>query len=74
MLSFANLHLYFRAYVIGTASFIQNRSYINKIFFITPYEILNNRKPNVKFFHMIGSMCFIFNSKEHHNKFDANSN
>nr|AGM34082.1 hypothetical protein [Lactuca sativa] len=42
-----------------------------KRFSITPYEILNNRKPNVKFFHMFGSRCFIFNSKENRNKFDA---
>lgn len=30
---------------------------------------LNNRKPNVKIFHVFGSMYFLFNSKEHRNKF-----
>ena len=27
--------------------------------------------PNVKFFHVFSSRCFIFNSKEHRNKFDV---
>ena len=29
------------------------------------------RKPNVKFFNVFGSRCFIFNSKEHRNIFDV---
>lgn len=52
------------------ACFIQNHSCINKRFLITPYGILNNRKPNVKFFfHVFGFRCFLYNSKEHRNKF-----
>ena len=71
MLSFASLPLYFWADAIAAACFTQNRSYLNKRFSLTPYEIINNRKPNVKFFHVFGSRCFIFNSKEHRNKFDV---
>ena len=71
MLSFASLPLYFRADAIAAACFTQNRSYLNKRFSVTPYEILNSRNPNVKFFHVFGSRCFIFNSKEHRNKFDV---
>ena len=56
---------------IAAACYTQNRSYLNKRFSITPYGILNNRKPNVKFFHVFGSRCFIFNSKENRNKFDV---
>jgi len=59
MLNFANLPLYFWADAINTANFTQNRSYINKRFDKTPYEILNKRKPNVKFFHVFGCRCFI---------------
>ena len=71
MLSFASLPLYFWADAIAAACFTQNKSYLNKRFSLTPYEIINNRKPNVKFFHVFGSRCFIFNSKEHRNKFDV---
>ena len=54
MLSFASLPLYFWADAIAAACFTQNRSYLNKRFTLTPYEIINNRKPNVKFFHVFG--------------------
>ncbi|KAI3766946.1 hypothetical protein L2E82_17026 [Cichorium intybus] len=70
MLSFAKLRLNFWADAIATACFTQNRSTINKRFLLTPYEILNKRKPNVKFFHVFGSKCFIFNSKEKRVKWD----
>ncbi|KAL4564910.1 hypothetical protein LXL04_028986 [Taraxacum kok-saghyz] len=69
MLNFAALPLYFWAEAILCACFTQNRSYINKRFLITPYEILNNRKPNVKFFHVFGSRCFLYNTKDQKNKF-----
>ncbi|KAL4579910.1 hypothetical protein LXL04_016080 [Taraxacum kok-saghyz] len=62
MLKFAALPLSFWAEAILTACFTQNRSYINKRFSITPYQILNKRKPNVKFFHIFGSRCFLYNT------------
>jgi len=36
----------------------------------THYKIINKRKPNVKFFHVFGSRCFLLNSRERHSKFD----
>ncbi|KAL4590759.1 hypothetical protein LXL04_003702 [Taraxacum kok-saghyz] len=69
MLNFAALPLYFWAEAILYAYFTQNRTYINKRFSITPYEILNNRKPNVKFFHVFGSRSFLYNTKDQKNKF-----
>ena len=71
MLSFANLILYLWTGAISTACFTHNRSFINNGFLITPYKILNNRKPNVKFFHVFGSMCFIFIPNENRKKFDV---
>ena len=47
MLNFVDLPLYFWADAILTACFTQNRSYINKRFNMTPYVIINNRKPNI---------------------------
>ena len=71
MLSFASLPLYFGADVVATTCYTQNRSLLNKRLSITPYEILNNRKPNIKFLHVFRSRCFIFNSKENRNKLDV---
>lgn len=70
MLSFTSLPLYFWANAITAACYTHNRTFLNKRFSITPYEILNNHKPIVKFFHVFGSRCFVFNSKENQNKFD----
>ena len=38
---------------------------------MTPYEIINNRKPNVKCFHVFGARCFIYKTKDQKIKFDA---
>lgn len=68
---FASLPLYFWADAIAVACYTQNWSLLNKRFTITPYGILNIRKPNIKFFHVFSSRCFIFNSKENRNQFDV---
>ncbi|KAI3499670.1 hypothetical protein L1887_35474 [Cichorium endivia] len=73
MLNFANLPLTFWAEAISTACFVQNRSIINKRLKMTPYEVLNKRKPNVKFFHIFGCRCFIKNNKDHLGKFAPKS-
>nr|GEW81326.1 hypothetical protein [Tanacetum cinerariifolium] len=41
------------AEAITTACFTQNRSIIHKRFDKTPYELINKRKPNIKFFRVI---------------------
>ncbi|KAI3496684.1 hypothetical protein L1887_39055 [Cichorium endivia] len=61
------------AEAISTACFTQNRSYLHKRFHITPYEVLNRRKPNVKFLHIFGCRCFILNLKDHLTKFNDKS-
>ena len=71
MPSLMNLSLYLWAEAIGIASFTQNRSLLSKRFCIIPYEVLIKRKPNVKFFHVFSSRCFILNSNEQRNKFDV---
>ncbi|TLX69460.1 transposase family protein, partial [Labilibacter sediminis] len=73
MLNFANLPLYFWAEAIATACFTQNRSYLHKRFNITPYEILNKKKPNLKFLHIFGSRCFIMKMNVTQNKFSSKS-
>nr|GEX65346.1 retrotransposon-related protein [Tanacetum cinerariifolium] len=62
MLTFANLPLFLWAEAIATACFTQNRSIIYKRFDKTPYELINKRKPNIKFFYVFGCRCYLFNN------------
>nr|GEZ94617.1 hypothetical protein [Tanacetum cinerariifolium] len=55
MLSAANVPLFFWAEAIATTCFTQNHSLIIPRHEKTPYHIINDRKPSVKFFHIFGS-------------------
>nr|GEU47124.1 hypothetical protein [Tanacetum cinerariifolium] len=59
MLSTAKVPLYLWAEVIATSCFTQNRFLVIPRHEKTPYHIINNRKPSVKFFHIFGSLCYI---------------
>nr|GFA96345.1 hypothetical protein [Tanacetum cinerariifolium] len=52
------------AKAIVIACFTQNRSIINKRFDKTPYELMNKRKPNIKFFRLFGCRCYLLNDYE----------
>nr|GEW29761.1 retrovirus-related Pol polyprotein from transposon TNT 1-94 [Tanacetum cinerariifolium] len=52
------------AEAIATACFTQNHSIIHKSFDKTPYELMNKRKPNIKFFHVFGCRCYLLNDYE----------
>nr|GFC47103.1 integrase, catalytic region, zinc finger, CCHC-type, peptidase aspartic, catalytic [Tanacetum cinerariifolium] len=54
MLTFTNLPSFLWAEAIAIAGFIQNHSIIHKHFDKTPYELINKRKPNIKFFRVFG--------------------
>nr|GEX37662.1 uncharacterized mitochondrial protein AtMg00810-like [Tanacetum cinerariifolium] len=64
MLTFAKLSLFLLAEAIVTACFIQNSSIIHKRFDKTPYELMNKRKPNIKFFRVFGCRCYLLNDYE----------
>nr|GEU54208.1 hypothetical protein [Tanacetum cinerariifolium] len=61
MLTFVNLTLFLWAEAITTACFTQNHLIIHKRFNKTPYELINKRKPNIKFFHVFGCGCYLLN-------------
>nr|GEX33169.1 putative LRR receptor-like protein kinase [Tanacetum cinerariifolium] len=61
MLTFANLSLFLWAEAIAIACYTQNRLIIHKRFDKTPYELMNKRKPNIKFFHVFGCRCYLPN-------------
>nr|GEX89368.1 retrovirus-related Pol polyprotein from transposon TNT 1-94 [Tanacetum cinerariifolium] len=70
-LTFANLPLFLWAEAIATTCFTQNRSIINKCFDKTPYELMNKRKPNIKFFRVFGCRCYLLNDYEDVRKLKA---
>nr|GFB33312.1 hypothetical protein [Tanacetum cinerariifolium] len=59
------------AEAIATACFTQNRSIIHKRFEKTPYELMNKRKPNIKFFRVFGCRCYLLNDYEDVGKLKA---
>nr|GEY40433.1 Gag-Pol polyprotein [Tanacetum cinerariifolium] len=59
MLSAAKVSLFFCAKAIATTCFTQNRSLVIHRHEKTPYNIINDWKPSVKFFHIFGSLCYI---------------
>nr|GFB18189.1 retrovirus-related Pol polyprotein from transposon TNT 1-94 [Tanacetum cinerariifolium] len=54
MLTFANLPSFLYAEAITTACFTKNHLIIHKRVDKTPYELMNKRKPNIKFFRVFG--------------------
>nr|GEX97716.1 retrovirus-related Pol polyprotein from transposon TNT 1-94 [Tanacetum cinerariifolium] len=71
MLTFANLPSFLWDEAIVTACFIQNRLIILKRFDKTPYELINKRKPNIKFFRVFGCICYLLNDYEDVGKLKA---
>nr|GFC66278.1 retrovirus-related Pol polyprotein from transposon TNT 1-94 [Tanacetum cinerariifolium] len=68
ILSAAKVPLFFLAEAIATACFTQNRSLVIPRHEKTPYHIINERKPSVKFFHIFGSVCYIVRDGENLDK------
>nr|GFB60965.1 retrovirus-related Pol polyprotein from transposon TNT 1-94 [Tanacetum cinerariifolium] len=64
MLTFANLPSFLWAEAIAIACFTQNHLIIHKRFDKTPYELINHRKQNIKFFHVFGCRCYLLNDYE----------
>nr|GFA51352.1 retrovirus-related Pol polyprotein from transposon TNT 1-94 [Tanacetum cinerariifolium] len=60
--------LFFWAEAIATACFTQNRSLVIPRYEKTPYHIINNQKPSVKFFHIFGYTCYIVRDGENLDK------
>ncbi|GJS84860.1 retrovirus-related pol polyprotein from transposon TNT 1-94 [Tanacetum coccineum] len=52
------------AEVVLTACFTQNRSLIHSRYNKTPYELIHERKTNVQFFHVLGSLCYPTNDQD----------
>ncbi|KAJ9566336.1 hypothetical protein OSB04_002302 [Centaurea solstitialis] len=70
MLNASGHPLKFWAEAISAACYTQNRSLIVKRFEKTPYHLLHNKRPNVKFFHVFGYKCYVLNDREPIGKFN----
>ena len=58
---------------VNTACHTVNRVYFRPGTKKTPYELWKGRKPNVKYFRIFGSTCFILKDRENVGKFDSRS-
>ena len=60
--------------VVNTACHMINRVYFRPSTKKTPYELWRGRKPNVKYFRIFGSTCFILKDRKNVGKFDSQKN
>ncbi|KAJ9538587.1 hypothetical protein OSB04_031320 [Centaurea solstitialis] len=70
MLNASRLPLTFWTEAVSTACYTQNRSLVVKRFEKTPYQLLYNKRPNIKFFHVFVCKCYVLNDREPVGKFD----
>nr|GEZ64653.1 hypothetical protein [Tanacetum cinerariifolium] len=68
MISAVKVPLFFWAEAIATACFTQNRSLVIPRHEKTPYHIINDQKPSVKYFYIFGSVCYIVKDGENLDK------
>jgi hypothetical protein len=59
----------FWAEAINTACHVTNRLYLHKLLKKTSYELLTSNKPNVSYFQVFGSMCYILQKRSKSSKF-----
>ncbi|KAL8115674.1 hypothetical protein AgCh_022246 [Apium graveolens] len=71
MLQDAKLSTSFWEEAINTACYTQNRYLVNKNIGKSPYSIMSERKPTVKYLYMFGSKCFMLkDNSEYVGRFD----
>nr|GFB99203.1 retrovirus-related Pol polyprotein from transposon TNT 1-94 [Tanacetum cinerariifolium] len=71
MLIFSRASLFLWAEAIATAGFTQNRFIIHRRFNKTPHELINDRKPDISFLHVFGTLCYPKNDREDIGKLGA---
>ncbi|GKB55254.1 retrovirus-related pol polyprotein from transposon TNT 1-94 [Tanacetum coccineum] len=74
MLIFSRLLEFLWAEAVSTACFTQNRSIIHTRHNKTPYELLRDRKPNVEYFYVFGSLCYPTNDRDDLGKMKPKTN
>ncbi|KAJ9548566.1 hypothetical protein OSB04_021109 [Centaurea solstitialis] len=73
MIAHSGVPLSLWAEAVSTACYTQNRTLIVKRTGKTAYEMVNRRKPNIRFFRVFGCVCYLLNNRDDLGKFDAKS-
>ncbi|GJS34792.1 integrase, catalytic region, zinc finger, CCHC-type containing protein [Tanacetum coccineum] len=71
MLIFLKAHLFLWAKEINIACYTQNCSLIRLRYNKTPYELMHDKKPDLSFLHVFGSLCYPTNDSEDLGKLNA---
>ncbi|GJZ29228.1 retrovirus-related pol polyprotein from transposon TNT 1-94 [Tanacetum coccineum] len=71
MLIFSCAPLFLWAKAIATACYTQNRSIIHRRFNKTSYELINDKKPDISFLHVLAALCYPKNDREDIGKLGA---
>ncbi|GJW20744.1 retrovirus-related pol polyprotein from transposon TNT 1-94 [Tanacetum coccineum] len=71
MLIFSSALLFLLVDAITIVCYTQNRSIIHTRLNKTPYELINNRKPDISFLHVFGALCYSKNDREDIGKLGA---
>ncbi|GJU08154.1 retrovirus-related pol polyprotein from transposon TNT 1-94 [Tanacetum coccineum] len=61
MVIFSKSMLFLWAEVVANACYTQNRSLIHTRYNNTPYKLLKDRKPELKYLHVFGALCYLTN-------------
>ncbi|GKF83000.1 retrovirus-related pol polyprotein from transposon TNT 1-94 [Tanacetum coccineum] len=64
MLIFSKLPEFLWAEAISTACFTQNISLVHTRYNKMHYELIKGRKPNVQYFYVFGSLCYLTNDQD----------
>nr|GEW17969.1 integrase, catalytic region, zinc finger, CCHC-type, peptidase aspartic, catalytic [Tanacetum cinerariifolium] len=71
MLIFSKASLFLWVEEINTACYTQNRSLIHLRYNKTSYELMQDKKPDLSFFHVFGALCYPTNNNDDLGKLDA---
>ncbi|GKC14561.1 retrovirus-related pol polyprotein from transposon TNT 1-94 [Tanacetum coccineum] len=71
MLIYAKAHLFLWAEAVATACYTQNRSIIWRRHGKTPYELLHDKKPDLSYLYVFGTLCYPNNDSEDLGKLQA---
>ncbi|GKD63281.1 retrovirus-related pol polyprotein from transposon TNT 1-94 [Tanacetum coccineum] len=71
MLIFSKAPMFLWAEAINTACYTQNRSLIHLCYNKNPYELIHDKKPDLSFLHVFGSLCYPTNDNEGLGKLNA---
>ncbi|GJW79692.1 retrovirus-related pol polyprotein from transposon TNT 1-94 [Tanacetum coccineum] len=74
MFIYAKAPLFLWAEAVATACYTQNRSIVRLRHGKTPYELLHDKLPDLSFFHVFGTLCYLTNDSENLGKLQPKAN